>query len=268
MGRLMTHATENYEALDCFLKAAELWQRFEKESNAQAQELLIKAIDLDPEYGLATAFLGYVHLTNARQGWGDNPSRFVRHAEELARRALEIDDTLFMAHQLLGGVYQDRGLYEQAIIAKKKAVDCEPNNFVAINSLASTLIFADRSEEALVLIRKAMRLCPYPPPYLLRNAGFANYLTGRYEQAATFFKQRLERFPPASGAHWAVLWLIASYIELGKESEASAEVQKLLNQQPGFSTETHIKRTKAAFPFKNYAFLNRQTELLHKAGLR
>ena len=112
-----------------------------------------------------------------------------------------------------------------------------------------------------------MRLCPYPPPYLLRNAGLANYLTGRHEAAATFFKQRLERFPPSDRNHWAMLWLIASYMELGREKEARAEARKLIGQHPDFSIDVHTKRTKLAFPIKDYAFLDRQTELLRKAGI-
>jgi adenylate cyclase len=266
-GRIMTHATENHEAFDLFLKAYKLWQRFEKEANAQARELLIKAIELDPKYALAIAFLGYVHLQAARHGLVKNLSQSIKQAEELAQRALKIDDSIFMVHQLLGSIYQYKRLYEQAIVAKRKAVECEPNNFIAINSLASTLIYAGRPEEAAMLTRKAMRLCPYPPPYLLRNAGFANYLTRRHEPAAAFFKQRLERFPPAASDHWAMLWLIASHMELGREKEARAEARKLLEHHPNFSIEAHTKRTKAHFPFRDYAFLDRQTQLLRKAGI-
>ena len=265
-GRIMTHATENYEALDYYLKAYKLWQRSEKESNAKSRELLEKAIELDPKYALAIAFLGYVHLEDARHGWVKNPSQSIKQAEKLAKRALAIDDAVFLGHMLLGGIYQDKRLYAQAIVAKKKAVECEPNNFVAINSLASTLIFAGRPEEAVMLTRKSMRFCPYPPPYLLRNAGFANYLTRRHEAAVTFFKQRLERFPPATSDHWAMLWLIASYMELGREKEARAEALKLLQKRSNFSLDVHIKRTKRV-PFKDYAFLDRQIELLRKAGI-
>jgi adenylate cyclase len=265
-GSIMTHATENYEALDRFLKAYELWQRFEKESNAQAQELLIRAIELDPKYALAIAFLGYAHLEDARHGWVKNLGQSIKQAEELAKRALAIDDAVFLGHMLLGGIYQDKRLYAQAIAAKERAVKCEPSNAVAINSLAGAMIYAGRPEEALVLSRKAMRLCPYPPPYFLGRAGVANYLAGRYEAAISEFQKRFERLPSDARDHWAVLWLIASYMELGREKEARAEARKLLEKRPNFSLEVHIKRTKKA-PFKDYAFLYRQIELLRKAGI-
>ena len=163
MGRLITYATENYEALDCQLKAYSLYQRFEKESNAQARQLLERAIELDAKYAFAMAFLGYVHLLDAGKEWVINPGESFRQAEELANRALAIDDNVFMGHMLLGGIYAYKRLYEQAIAARQRAVECEPNNAVAINSLAQALIFAGRPEEALKLSGKAMRLCPYPP---------------------------------------------------------------------------------------------------------
>ena len=266
MARLMTHATENYEALDCFLKAYELWQRFEKESNAQARELLLKAIDLDPKYALAIAFLGYAHLMDTRKRWVKDLSQSIRQAEELARRALAIDDAVFLAHMLLGGIYQDKRLYAQAIAAKERAVNCEPSNAVAINSLARTMLCAGRLEEALVLSRKAMRLFPYPPPYFLDHAGRVNYLTGRYEAAITEFQKYLERFPgPRACDPWA--WLIASYMKLGREEEAQTQARKLLEQHPGFSIEVYTKRIKEGFSFKDYAFLDSQIELLRKAGI-
>ena len=262
--RGMTHATENYEALDCYLKAYKLWQRFEKESNAKSWKLLEKAIELDPKYALAIAFLGYVHIEDARHGWVKNLSQSIKQAEELAKRALAIDDAVFLGHMLLGGIYQDKRLYAQAIAAKERAVKCEPSNAVAINSLAGAMIYAGRPEEALVLSRKAIRLCPYPPPYFLSRAGVANYLAGRYEAAITEFQKRFERFPSSRGR--GAPWLIASYMELGREKEARAEARKLLEKRPNFSLEVHIKRTKKA-PFKDYAFVYRQIELLRKAGI-
>jgi TolB-like protein/Tfp pilus assembly protein PilF len=268
MGRLMTYSTENFEALDCQLKAYSLYQRFEKESNAQARELLERAIELDPKYAFAMALLGYIHLEDARQGWVDNPGESFKQAEELANRALAIDDTVFMAHMLLGGIYQHKGLYEQAIAARQRAVECEPNNAVAINSLVQALIFAGRPEEALKLSGKAMRLSPYPPPYFFFNAVMANYLTGRYEGAIIEFKNKLEHFPSSSRLDLDRLWMIASYMELGREKEARSEARSLLDQRPDFSIEAYIESTKRSLAFRDYAFLDHQIELLHNAGLK
>jgi tetratricopeptide (TPR) repeat protein len=113
-----------------------------------------------------------------------------------------------------------------------------------------------------------MRLCPYPPPYILRNAGMANYLTGQYEAAISAFGRKLERFNSRDRLDLNWLWLIAAYMELGQEKEARNEVRQLLDQHPDFSIEAYINRTKRSLPFSGYAFLDRQVELLRKAGLK
>ncbi|UCF85779.1 MAG: hypothetical protein JSV50_09155 [Desulfobacteraceae bacterium] len=268
MGRLLTHATENYEALDCFLKATELWHRFEKETNAQARKLLLKAIDLDPKYAMAIALLAATHRTDAKLGWAKERVQPYKQAEEIAEHALNVDETCSIAHVVLGGIYEDKRLYKQAFAAKKRGIEYEPNNGVWIFSLAETMNFMGRPEEALLLIKKAMRLCPYPPVYFYQQAGISYYLTGRYEAAISEFQNYLDRLRPGATPRrifW--VWLIASYMELGREKEARTEARKLIGQHPDFSFEAYIKSIKRAYPFKDYTFLNRQIEFLRKAGI-
>jgi TolB-like protein/Flp pilus assembly protein TadD len=269
MGRLLTHATENYEALDCFLKATKLWQRFEKESNAQARELLLKAIDLDPKYAMAITLLAATHRADAKLGWAKDRVQSYKQAEAIAQRALNVDETCGIAHVTLGCIYEDNRRYKQAIAAKKRGLEYEPNNGVWMSALAETMNFVGRPEEALVLSRKARRLCPYPPPYFYSQAGVSNYLTGRYEAAISEFQNYLDRLKPgATPRRHFWVWLIASYMELGLEREARAEVRKLLERHPGFCIEDYIKLMKTILPFKSYAFLDRQIKLLRKVGLR
>jgi adenylate cyclase len=267
MVRSMTQATDNYEALDYYMQADKLFSRMEKEANARARELLMKAIELDPKFGRAIAFLGWTHLLDLAYRWVKNPAHSFKQAEELAKRALAIDDTVYLAHTLLSRIYNFKRQYEKAVAAGERAVDLEPNNAMGIGIFAKTMIYAGRPEEALVLIRKAKRLSPYPPPYFLETAGHANYLTGRYEAAITEYQKLLERQRHSVIARLSWAWLIASYMELGREEEARAEAEKLLEHHPDFSTKAYIKATKR-IPFKDFAFLDRQIELLRKAGLK
>lgn len=145
--------------------------------------MLTKAIEVDPKFARAYAFLGYTYLFDARFGWVKNPTQSIKQAEEFAKSALAIDENVYLAHLLLGSVYGGRRLYEQAITAKEKAIECEPNNASGINDLAHRLIYAGRPEEGLILVRKANRLNPHPPLYFLPTAVYANYLTGWYEEA-------------------------------------------------------------------------------------
>ena len=266
MAHLMGRTTENYDALDYYFKAYNFFRRFEKESNARVRGLLEKAIELDPKYVHAIALMGYTHLMDARAGWVENRTESIKQANELANRALELNDKVATVHQLLGSIYQLKGDNDQALTAKKRAMVCEPNNAVVINSYANALIFAGTPEEALELSRKAMRSFPYPPKYILETAGMVNYFTGRYEASIIEFKKRIKRFPGRSPLEtWP--WVIASYMELGREKEAKSEVRKLIEKHPNFFIDAYIKKERLR-PYKDHAFLDRQAELLRKAGLK
>lgn len=131
-----TRMTENYEALDLFYEADELYMRYEKDLNAKARDLLLKAIKLDPKFARAIAFLGYTHLTDAQFGWVRNRTESINKAEECANRALAMDNNVYMAHSLLCSIYSDKRLYEEAIAACEQGVKAEPNNATAKLMLA------------------------------------------------------------------------------------------------------------------------------------
>ena len=266
LARVMTHATKNFKALDNFYKGYEMFIRQEKLSNAQARIFFEKAIELDQKYTLAIAMLGYTHLMDARNKWVKSRSQSIEQAEALARRALAIDDCVGLAHQLLGGVHQSNGLHRKALTAKEQAVKCEPNNAIAINSLANAMIYAGRPKEAVNLSKKARKLHPYHPSHMLWTACRANYFAGQYETAVSECQKSIERFPGINARElWP--WLIASYMELGQEKKGRAEVLKFSELQPDMSIEAHVKELQKQ-PYKDFSFLDRQIEHLRNAGLK
>ncbi|MGO4840262.1 adenylate/guanylate cyclase domain-containing protein, partial [Rhizobiaceae sp. 2RAB30] len=59
--RLATEQTQNLEAYDCFLRGREQMLRLTKDQNSQGRQLLQRAIDLDPKFAPAHAFLAVTH---------------------------------------------------------------------------------------------------------------------------------------------------------------------------------------------------------------
>ena len=82
---------------------------------------------------------------------------------ELARKALSLDDSLGGAHGLLGNIYIMRKEYEKGIMEAERAVELEPNGADAHAFLGMGLRFADRAEEAIPILKKAIRLDPHAP---------------------------------------------------------------------------------------------------------
>jgi TolB-like protein/Tfp pilus assembly protein PilF len=262
----MMHASENYEAVDFYLRADKEITKFQKEANLRGRELLMKAVQLDPNYARAMAFLGYTYWYDVVFGWVKNPTESFQQAQVLAERAVAINEKDYLANALLSRIYARKRKYEQSIAAGKQAVAAEPNNANAFTVLGYTMLFAGMPSEALALCKKAMRLSPYPPSYFHHLAGSANYLTGQHEAAITQYRKYLSRQQRGGLARWARQWLIASYVKSGREEEARAEADKFLKQDSKICVETLIEETKR-YPFKEYTFLDRQVELLRKAGM-
>jgi TolB-like protein/cytochrome c-type biogenesis protein CcmH/NrfG len=264
--RRMIHASDNYEAVDYYLRADKELIKFEKEANVRGRELLMKAVELDPNYARAIAYLGYTYYYDVFFGWAKSPAESFRQAQELAERAVATKENDYLGHGLLSRIYAQKRNYEESIAAGKRAMEVEPSNSNAMAILGGTLNYAGRPAEALTLLKKAMRHTPYPPSYFYFRMGDANYLSGQYEAAITEYEKLLRRQQHGRLARSARQWLIASYMELGREEEARSEADKFMEQDPKICIEALIKETKRA-PYKDYTFLDRQMELLRKVGI-
>jgi adenylate cyclase len=185
----------------------------------------------------------------------------LERAFELAQRATSLDDSLPKAHTLLGKAYLWKGQHVQAIAELEKTLTLNPNDADGLTGLAEALYFSGRPEEAIGLVKKAMRLNPKYPVWYLLNLGHAYYLAGRYEEAIAVLKRVFNRNPNFWPAH---IYLAASYIELGLEKEARAEAAELVKMNPNFSVDAR----KGRLPYKDQAVLERLSESLRKAGLK
>src|SRR4029078_13574688 len=96
--------TDNPEAYDAFLRGQEYFWRTTKEANAQARQMWEKAVALDPQYAEAYAWLGGTYYMEWLMRWSTGPQTPER-AVALAQQAIALDDSLPIAHSLLGNIY-------------------------------------------------------------------------------------------------------------------------------------------------------------------
>lgn len=258
--RLVRKYTDNMEAYDLYLQGAEYQNRFTKKANVKARQMFKRAIDLDPEFAIAYAALGFTHFHERTFGWSQDPQS-LEHAFELAQRTLDLDDSLPWGHHLLGKVYLWKRQHEKAIAELKKAIALSPNYADQLVGLGYILNFAGRPEEAIGLVKKAMRLNPRYPVSYLWELGHAYFLTGRYEETIETLKRVLDRNSDFMPAH---AFLAASYSEIGWEEEARAEVEEIVRLSPQASSEALRQR----LPYKDRAVSERLFDSLRKAGLK
>jgi adenylate cyclase len=258
--RLQRTYTSNLQAYNAVAHALESFLRITPTDNAQAQQLLEKAIALDPNYAVAYAVLGLSYWIEWVSQWSDD-SQLLERAFELAQQALALDDSLPPAHELLGIVYLWRDKqHEQALAEVKRALAYSPSWFSAYNILGFALNFAGRPEETIANAEQAFRLSPRSFHYLL-PLGDAYSLTGRYEEAIATYKKVLTVMPHHLYAH---LGLAGIYSGLGREEEARAEAAEVLRINPNFSLEAVKQRA----PYKDPAVLEGGLAALRKAGLK
>jgi adenylate cyclase len=259
-GYLVRKTTDNLEAYDLYLRGIEASNRYTQEARIQARQRFEKALALDPQYAEAYVRLGMTYVRGWSLQW-DQDSQALEQAFELVQKAVALDDSLPLAHRVLGLVLVWKKQHDQAIAAAERAVALDPNDAEGYARLGEILNFAGRPEEAIGLIEKAIRLNPRSPAIYLVYLGHAYYLTGRYEEAIAISKGVLTRNPDVLPAH---VFLAAIYSELGREAEARAEVAEVLRISPPYSLEVYRQR----LPYKDPAVLERQLAALRKAGLK
>jgi adenylate cyclase len=126
--------------------------------------LFAKAVELDPQFALAYTGLGHTYLREWAWLWSQDPQT-VEQASALAQQAIALDDSLPVAHNLLGFVSAWKGQLEQGLAEGERAIALDPNCAWCYSDLAEMLIIGERPEEALGLVGKAMRLDPHATAY-------------------------------------------------------------------------------------------------------
>ena len=258
--------TNNFEAFDAYLRAAKFYWAFEKQANFKAEELLLKALELDPDFAPAMSLLGWVYFDQAWRPWVPDPKKAYRLAANWARRSVEANPNQPGGLVLLARFESQKGNFEKSIAMGKRAVEFQPSHAHVISSLAFSFLLARQPEGALETINKAMRLAPYPPAFFNWVAGMANAWIGRHEVAVSEYKKVLAKLKggPQRAASW--VGLIVAYTNLGQQDQAKAATEKLIKAYPGFTISGYV-REKKGLTYKDFDWLENQAEILRKLGL-
>jgi adenylate cyclase len=263
--RIWHRGTDNFEAWEYAVRGVSLYWRFTKGNIAKARELFKKAVDLDPMYTWAWTMLAWTHLVDARMGFSQSPVESFKRGDELAQKALALNDSDPDVNAQLGRIYLSKRQYDKAIATGKKAITLGPSNAYAHFLLGQTMFFAGKGEEAIPLFQKAMRLHgPYGSAYPLLFLGISYHMLGRNEEALPVFKKLLDRSRKGELPEFIVhMNLAAVNIGLGREEEAHKHASEVLRLNPKFS----LKWIRKVDYFKDPAHLEQRLEPLRKAGL-
>jgi adenylate cyclase len=254
---------DNPEAYEYFLRGRETYMSFTKENNDQARKLWEKAAELDPNNSWLQQQIGWTYYRAARFGWTDTPAQALARAEELARKTLAVDDSNAEAYCLLSVVYMSRRQHDKAVEYGERALALAPNFTDITATIAIPFMYSGRPEEAIELVKNAMRLSPYYPAWYLPVLGFAYRFTGQYEEAIALLETWRARANPRSALPY--LFLAITYEEAGRGEEAQIAVAEILKRKPKASITGYLKAK--TFPYKDPADIDKVVDSLRKAGL-
>ncbi len=259
--RIYSRGTKSLEAYLKFAEGRICQYRNNKEENAKAQVLFEQALNLDPNYADAYFGLGRKNMLDIWLGASKSPRESLMKAIELAKKAIELDNSFAAAQGFLGIGYTMAREHDKGIAEAQKAVELDPSSAFANFALGFTLNWGGRDQESIPYFEKALRLNPLGPPNFWHHMAIAYGETGQYEKAIAALKSTLRREPKDVLAN---VCLTAAYMYAGREEEGRATAAEVLRLDPDFSAE----RFAATAPFKDPAKRERYFAGLRKAGLK
>jgi len=252
--------TKNLEAYLKLLQAFEHFGTVNKEKTALIRQLVEESLTLDPGYAQAYAALANMNIVEVYVGASKSPRESLDRAEELAKKALALDDSLAYAHTMLSLTYVFKKQFDKAISPAEQAVALSPNSDWAYFMLGTALLHLERWEESIPHFKKSLRLSPIPIGQCLNNLASSYRFLARYDEAIATYKKLFQFYPDHLPGHAN---LAATYVLAGREEEARAEAAEVMRIDPQFSLERYAK----TFPFRQ-ALVDQLVEAWRKAGLK
>jgi len=227
--RLAKQPTHNREAYQLFLKAQYFANKWTPEGLRQGMAYARQAIEADPGYAAAYAWIAFTYGNLATFGTLP-PSEAAPKAKAAALRALEIDESLADAHTALGAL---QAYYEWdlrgAERSLKRALELNPNYAWAHYYYGYWLLITGGHEEALAEMHRSVELDPLSVNFS-SSLGYLFYLLRDYDRALEQYQKTLELDPKFILAH---LTLGRVYSEKGMHEEGIRESEEAVRLSGG-----------------------------------
>jgi adenylate cyclase len=247
------------EAYDLIVRARQTVLQLRPQAAIEARHMLERAIEIDPGLAIAYARLSIISFAEYANQWNNATAENLTRALELARKAIEMDDTEPQAYTSLALTLSWMRRLDEAEQAAERAVALAPNLADAYTGLGNVRDFQGRHEDAIALYTRAYRLDPQFD-MSLHFLGRALLALGRFDEAEIAFKRRLTLTPRSDMSRF---YLACLYGLTGRYEEARRCWQEALAVNPKFSVD-HLRR---ALPYKDPAVLDRLVKGLQDAGV-
>ena len=155
---LTKRQTLNAQAYDLYLRGEDYLYRLTKRSVERAIQLFEKAIELDPRY--AAAYAGCSGAYGQMYWLFSRDERYREKARELSFKALMYDNNLAEAYTAMGVSYFIWGKFEEAAASARKAIELDPDDFIAHWTLGRIHFANGEYEQAYEMYQRVIKLKP------------------------------------------------------------------------------------------------------------
>jgi adenylate cyclase len=224
------------QARDCYHLGVFHFFRFTAEDNQEAQRLLQRSRDLDPDFGEAHAWWAYAVVLGMVY-WDTEPSReLLDEALAAANLALTLDDQNAVFYALKARVQLARREYRSALAENELAIGLNPTFAAAHCGLADSLAYEGRYDEAVESFERAIELSPNDPQRwaFLTYGALAHIFRGDFGTAVEW-ADRAREIPNCQ--YWTMAHKAVALAHLGDQEGARHSVELLLEERPEFTVE-------------------------------
>lgn len=166
---------------------------YEKQTNVHNQNAIVfleRALELNPEHGLAHARLADA-LTRQAMYWGGDR---INEAQGLAERAVELAPEHAESYKALGMALALTGDPSAAIRAYGRALEVDPDHWPTLLASASLYLQQHEFEKAEALFMETLRQVP-DHDVAMSRLGYLYLKTGNVEAARIWLNRALQRIP-------------------------------------------------------------------------
>jgi adenylate cyclase len=228
------------------------------ETFEETLKALERAVEIDPEYGLAWAMLGHLHADNHALGFCEMEVPLEK-AMHCAQKGVTLAPENQFALDALALVHFHRGDKELFLKQVEQTIALNPNSPYFIGVAGWHMMLLGEWESGLALMEKGMKLNPYHPSWFHLATYMNHYRLEEYENALT---EALKFNCP--DLFWDPLMRAAALGRMGREQEAKTAVGELIRLEPDFAVRG---RTLIRHYVKVDGLADTLIEVLRQAGL-
>ena len=258
-------ATEDLETFRLSIEARSAILIQSLASINRAAKLYAEIVNRNPNGTLGRIGLGWTHFTKVANGLSKSPQKDLQQSRELVESVIKTHPDDPHALVLLAHHEMIARRHDEALRLVDRALEIYPSSGEILAHVGSVESRSGRPKEAIIHLKKAMRIQPYYPNWIPGVVGYSYAQLGNKKEANAIWQSLYgQKTNDVRMKGWALMGLIYWAVKDGDMDAAKKYVAELLEIDPKFNITR--ERQKSAY-IKNQEFAEETYSFWAKAGI-